>query len=169
MWQIWLILAGVCLIIEIMTVGFLIFWFAIGSLLAMIVSFFTTNLIIQTSVFILSSTILIFVTKPFVQKFVNKIFKRETHLPSLEKLWQIPHKEVLPREPFLPSLLTPLDVQATSYFAADDNILSLSLISIKLTPNKNSIYMYYTPYFRQTQTFIWDFFIFQSNFRKNIC
>lgn len=72
MWQIWLILAGVCLIIEIMTVGFLIFWFAIGSLLAMIVSFFTTNLIIQTSVFILSSTILIFVTKPFVQKFVNK-------------------------------------------------------------------------------------------------
>ena len=72
MWQLWLIIAGICLIIEIMTVGFLIFWFAIGALLAMVVSFFTDNLIIQMSVFVLSSTILIFTTKPFVQKFVNR-------------------------------------------------------------------------------------------------
>lgn len=71
MWQIWLIIAGICLIIEIMTVGFLIFWFAIGALIAMIVSLFTKNLIIQTSVFVLSSTILIFATKPFVKKFTN--------------------------------------------------------------------------------------------------
>lgn len=71
MWQIWLIIAGVCLIVEIMTVGFLIFWFAIGAILAMIVSWFTDNLIIQTSVFVISSTILIFATKPFVKKFVN--------------------------------------------------------------------------------------------------
>lgn len=72
MWQLWLIIAGICFIIEIMTVGFLIFWFAIGALLAMIVSLFTSNLIIQTSVFVLSSAILIFATKPFVQKFVDK-------------------------------------------------------------------------------------------------
>lgn len=72
MWQMWLIIAGICLIIEIMTVGFLIFWFSVGALLTMIVSFFTDNLIIQTSVFVLSSAILIFATKPFVQKFVNK-------------------------------------------------------------------------------------------------
>ena len=48
MWQIWLIIAGICLIIEIMTVGFLIFWFAIGALLAMVTSLFTDNIIIQT-------------------------------------------------------------------------------------------------------------------------
>lgn len=83
MWQIWLIIAGICLIIEIMTVGFLIFWFAIGALLAMIVSLFTTNLIIQTSVFILSSTILIFTTKPFVQKFVNKKEGIKTNVYSI--------------------------------------------------------------------------------------
>lgn len=71
MWQIWLIIAGVCLVIEIMTVGFLIFWFAIGALFAMIVSLFTDNLIIQTSVFVISSGIMIFATKPFVKKFVN--------------------------------------------------------------------------------------------------
>lgn len=71
MWQFWLIVAGLCLIGEIITVGFLVFWFGIGALLTMFVSLFTPNLIIQTSVFIISSTILVFVTKPFVKKFVD--------------------------------------------------------------------------------------------------
>ena len=82
MWQIWLIMAGVCLIIEIMTVGFLIFWFAIGALLAMVVSFFTNNVIIQTSVFVISSTILIFATKPFVKKFANNKNAIQTNVYS---------------------------------------------------------------------------------------
>lgn len=82
MWQIWLIIAGVCLIIEIMTVGFLIFWFAIGALLAMVVSFFTNNVIIQTSVFVISSTILIFATKPFVKKFANNKNAIQTNVYS---------------------------------------------------------------------------------------
>ncbi len=82
MWQIWLIIAGICLIIEIMTVGFLIFWFAIGALLAMIVSLFVENLVIQTSVFVLSSTILIFATKPFVKKFANNKNNIKTNVYS---------------------------------------------------------------------------------------
>ena len=82
MWQIWLIIAGICFIIEIMTVGFLIFWFAIGALLTMVVSLFTNNIIIQTSVFIISSTILIFATKPFVQKFVNQKSDIKTNVYS---------------------------------------------------------------------------------------
>ena len=82
MWQLWLIIAGICLILEIITVGFLIFWFAIGALLAMIVSFFTENVIIQMSVFVISSTILIFATKPFVQKFVNKKDSIKTNVYS---------------------------------------------------------------------------------------
>ena len=69
MWQVWLIIAGLFFIGEIVTVGFLVFWFGVGALLAMIVSFFTSNIIIQTAVFVISSTILIFVTKPFVKKF----------------------------------------------------------------------------------------------------
>ena len=71
MWQIWLILSGIFIIFEMITVGFLIFWLAIGALIAMIVSFFTTNIIIQTTVFIISSIILIFATKPFVKKFAT--------------------------------------------------------------------------------------------------
>lgn len=71
MWKIWLIISGLFFVGEIITVGFLVFWFGVGALLAMIVSFFTSNIIIQTTVFIVSSAILLFVTKPFVKKFVD--------------------------------------------------------------------------------------------------
>ena len=71
MWQIWLIIAGVCLVIEIITTGFLIFWLSIGALLAMIVSFFVDSILVQTAVFVISSAILIFATKPFVKKFAK--------------------------------------------------------------------------------------------------
>jgi len=75
MWQIWLVISGVLFVAEIITVGFLIFWFAIGALIAMLVSFFTDNIIIQTSIFIISSTLLLFATKPLVKKFtINKDF-----------------------------------------------------------------------------------------------
>ena len=72
MWQYWLIASGVFFVGEIITVGFLLFWFGIASLIEMVVSFFTSNVIIQMTVFIISSVILIFATKPFVKKFVNQ-------------------------------------------------------------------------------------------------
>lgn len=83
MWQIWLILAGVFLILEIFTVGFLIFWLSIGSLLAMIVSFFTDSIIVQMSVFVAFSTILIFATRPFVQKFAQNKNSIKTNVYSI--------------------------------------------------------------------------------------
>lgn len=69
MWQIWLIAAGVFLVLEIFTVGFLVFWLGLGALLAMLVSFITDSVIIQTTVFVISSGLLIFATKPLVKKF----------------------------------------------------------------------------------------------------
>ena len=73
MWQMWLITSGVFFIIEIFTVGFLIFWLGVGALFAMLISFLTSNIIIQTTVFVISSGLLIFATKPLV----NKITKKE--------------------------------------------------------------------------------------------
>ena len=73
MWQMWLIASGVFFIIEIFTVGFLIFWLGVGALIAMLISFLTSNIIIQTTVFVISSGLLIFATKPLV----NKITKKE--------------------------------------------------------------------------------------------
>ena len=72
MWAIWLIISGLFFIGEIITVGFLLFWFGFGALIAMVVSFFTSNIIIQTVVFLITSVILLLITKPFVKKFVNK-------------------------------------------------------------------------------------------------
>lgn len=69
MWSFWLIVAGIFFIIEIMTVGFLIFWLGIGALFAMITSFITTNIVIQTIVFVVISCILIPFTKPLADKF----------------------------------------------------------------------------------------------------
>lgn len=72
MWQIWAIAAGIFLILEAFTMGFLVFWLSIGALLAMLVSFITDNIIIQTTVFVVSSGLLIFATKPLVKKFTQK-------------------------------------------------------------------------------------------------
>lgn len=72
MWSLWLIAAGIFFIVEIATTGFLIFWLGIGSLIAMITSFITDSIIIQTLVFVISSCVLIPLTKPLADKFIAK-------------------------------------------------------------------------------------------------
>lgn len=84
MWHIWLIIAGVCFIIEMMTVGFFVFWFGIGALLTMIVSLiFPDNLILQATTFVISSTLLIFLTKPLVNKLQKSDKKVATNAYSV--------------------------------------------------------------------------------------
>ena len=83
-WQIWLIIAGICFVIEMATVGFLVFWFGIGALLAMIISLiFPDNIILQISVFVVSSTLLLFLTKPIVNKLTKKDKKVVTNAYSI--------------------------------------------------------------------------------------
>lgn len=84
MWQIWLILAGIFLIIEIITLGFLVFWFAIGALIAMIVSLFIDNVLIQSIIFLISSVILLFLTKPLINKLLPKDSFKKTNSYSIE-------------------------------------------------------------------------------------
>ena len=72
MWQFWLIASGIFFIAEVITTGFLVFWLGISGLITMCVSFFTDNLIVQTTIFVIFSAILILATKPFVKKFDNK-------------------------------------------------------------------------------------------------
>lgn len=82
MWQLWLIIAGIFFVVEMITVGFLVFWLGIGALIAMVVSIFVDNLIVQTAVFVISSTILLFATRPFVNKFVNRTSTVKTNVYS---------------------------------------------------------------------------------------
>ena len=72
MWCFWLIAASIFFIVEIATTGFLIFWLGIGSLLAMITSFITDSVFVQTIIFVITSCILIPLTKPLADKFTNK-------------------------------------------------------------------------------------------------
>ena len=69
MWKFWLVISGICFAIEAVTIGFLVFWFGIGALLALAISFLTNNIFIQSTVFLISSTLLMFLTRPFVKKF----------------------------------------------------------------------------------------------------
>ena len=72
MWSFWLIVAGLFFIIEMATVGFLMFWLGIGALLAMVTSFITDSIVIQTVIFVITSSILIPLTKPLADKFTRK-------------------------------------------------------------------------------------------------
>ena len=98
MWQFWVILSGVFFIIEMATVGFLVFWFGIGALIAMVFSFFTSNIAIQTTVFVLSSTILLFFTRPFVDKLTKKDNEVQTNAFSIIGKKGIVTKDIIPIE-----------------------------------------------------------------------
>lgn len=80
MWSFWLIAAGIFFIIEIFTTGFLIFWLGLASIIAMIVSFFTANIYIQTIVFVVFSTIFMVFTRPILNKFFK--IKDEKSTPT---------------------------------------------------------------------------------------
>ena len=71
MWIFWLIAAGIFFIIEMATIGFLVFWLGIGALLAMLTSFITDSILIQVLVFVITSIILLIFTRPLVNKFVK--------------------------------------------------------------------------------------------------
>ena len=83
MWQFWLLLAGICVIIESFTLGFFVFWFAIGALFALIVSLFTTNIVIQSVVFVVTSTLLLLLTKPLIKSFVKMPKAKATNVYGL--------------------------------------------------------------------------------------
>ncbi len=83
MWKLWLLISGICIIIESFTMGFFVFWFSIGALFALIVSLFTQNLFIQSAVFVISSTLLLLFTKPLIKKMVKTQKTKPTNVYSI--------------------------------------------------------------------------------------
>ena len=75
----WLILCGVCLIIEIFTVSFLMFFPGVASFLAFLAALLGANTTIQCIIFIVSSVLMIL----FIRPLVTKLFKtRDTAMNS---------------------------------------------------------------------------------------
>ena len=87
MWPIWLIISGIFFVAEIITTGFLVFWFGIGALAAMLVSFFCDLIFVQAIVFIIVSAILMIFTRPLV----NKIISIKSTTPT--NIYNIKNKE----------------------------------------------------------------------------
>lgn len=84
MWQVWIILAGIFVIFEmIIPTDFLIFWVGMGAVVAAVTSIFTDNITAQIAVFTISSILLIFCTKPFVRKFMKNSANISTNAYSV--------------------------------------------------------------------------------------
>lgn len=84
MWQIWLVISLFFFILEIATTGFLIFWFGVGGLVATFCSLFIKNVVLQTLIFIVTSTLLTIFTKPLVDKYVKTTNTTKTNAYSVE-------------------------------------------------------------------------------------
>ena len=65
---IWLLLCALCLVIEILTVGFLFFFPGGGAFLTFIVSLFCEIIAVQIGVFIVSTTLLVIFLRPVFAK-----------------------------------------------------------------------------------------------------
>ena len=50
----------------------MIFWLGVAALVVTVISLFIDNLIIQTLIFVILSGLLLFFTRPFIEKFVTK-------------------------------------------------------------------------------------------------
>ena len=120
MWKLWLVLSGIFLIVEIINVSFLIFWFSLGALLAMIVSFFTENVFIQATVFLVSSTILLFATRPIVNKILPKDSFIRTNSASAEGKIGLVIKEI---DPMSGSGQVKIGTEVWSAKSEDDSVI----------------------------------------------
>ena len=71
LWGIWLIASAIMFLLEIFTVGFLLFFPAVGAFLAFLCALFGASLQVQVIIFVLSSILLIL----FIRPIITKVFK----------------------------------------------------------------------------------------------
>ena len=83
MWTYWLLFSFFFFVLEAFTVCFLVFWFGIGAILALITSLLTDNMMIQATVFIVSSTLLLYSTKPLVKRITKNDKEVKTNVYSV--------------------------------------------------------------------------------------
>ena len=67
----WLFVAIIFLVIEGATSSLTSIWFTGGAIFAMILSYFTDNIILQVSVLIIVSAILVILLRPFTKKYIH--------------------------------------------------------------------------------------------------
>lgn len=73
----WLIIAGGCLIAEVFTVGFLLFFPGIGAIIAFIAALLGASFSVQVIIFVISTILLII----FIRPIIAKMFKGKSPTP----------------------------------------------------------------------------------------
>ena len=71
-WVVWLIIVILLTLIEITTINLTTIWFVASGILALIVSLFVDNYILQFGIFVIVGVILLITTKPFLTKFFKQ-------------------------------------------------------------------------------------------------
>lgn len=66
--SIWLVIFIVLVIIELLTINLVTIWFAIAAVFALLVDIITRNTMLEIIVFIVSSFLLLLLTKPLIKK-----------------------------------------------------------------------------------------------------
>lgn len=75
MYLFWGMLFLMFIFIELITLNLVTIWFAFGSIVTLIVSFFTDSFVILTIIFIISSLLSLFLARPFLMKIKRKGFE----------------------------------------------------------------------------------------------
>ncbi len=71
-WIVWLIIIVILTFLEMITVGLTTIWFVFSGIVALVISFFTDNYLIQFGVFVILGVILLVTTRPLLQKLLKQ-------------------------------------------------------------------------------------------------
>lgn len=68
----WAVLFVVMVLLELLTLGLISIWFAVGAVAAMIAQFFGAPFVIQTVIFLVVSVTLLYLLAPWARRYFNK-------------------------------------------------------------------------------------------------
>lgn len=68
----WLIIIILLIIVELMTINLTTIWFVTSGLIALLLSFFVDNFLIQFAVFTIGGIVLLITTRPILKKFLEQ-------------------------------------------------------------------------------------------------
>lgn len=71
-WGVWLLIIIILTVLEAATVNLTTIWFVASGIVALIISFFTDNYIIQFGIFVLLGVILLVTTRPLLQNLLKQ-------------------------------------------------------------------------------------------------
>lgn len=70
-WLVWLITVIILILIELCTINLVTIWFVASGIIALIISLFTSNYVLQFGVFVILGVVLLITTKPILIRYVK--------------------------------------------------------------------------------------------------